>query len=282
MPLPDLGEALRHNQEQYKGPLIMGVINVTPDSFSGLSSDADPATAYDRARRFLDEGADVLDIGAESTRPGFHPVSFEEEKNRLLPALDRIAKLPVPLSIDTRSPEIIRELLPYGIQLINDASGLRNPGFVQILKHRPALLAVLMHSPENPLLHTPFDSRKIVRTVREDLRNRLESLEKEGISRTRLIVDPGLGFGKNTPGNLSLIQSIEQWSMDCSVLIGASRKRFIGEISDEPDPLEREAGTIAVQTWAHLKKVSMIRTHDVRKAHQARMVFHAILAGDTP
>lgn len=281
MPLPDIGESLRHNQETYQGPLIMGVINVTPDSFSGLPEDTDPRSAYDRARRFQDEGADLLDIGAESTRPGFSPVSFEEERSRLLPVLDYVAKLSIPLSIDTRSPEIIRTLLPYGLQIINDVSGLKNPGFHDLLRNFPHLLAVLMHVPDGPTLHnTLLSSQNVVQTVQDDFRKRIDQLERTGISRKRLIVDPGLGFGKNTRINLSLLHSIDHWAMGCQVLIGASRKRFIGEIAGEPDPLERDAGTIAIQTWAHLNKVSMIRTHDVRKARQARAVFHALLTGD--
>ncbi len=282
MPLPDIGESIRRNQEQYKGPLIMGVINVTPDSFSGLPSDADPGAAYDRARRLLDEGADVLDIGAESTRPGFLPVSYEAEKRRLLPVLDRMGTLAVPLSIDTRSPEIIRECLPYGVQIINDVGGLRNPGFTALLSQNPLLLAVLMHSPEDPMLHAAYEARGIAMTVQNDLKHRLATLEQKGISRNRLIVDPGLGFGKNTSGNIALLHALEEWSPGGPLLLGASRKRFIGEISGERDPLEREAGTIAVQIWAHLKKVSMIRTHDVRKARQARSVFQSIMTGEIP
>ncbi|MHB8543831.1 MAG: dihydropteroate synthase [Leptospirales bacterium] len=282
MPLPDIGESLRLNQETYQGPLIMGVINVTPDSFSGHPEDTDPAYAFDRARRFLDEGADVLDIGAESTRPGFIPVSLEEEKNRLLPVLDLIARLDIPLSIDTRSPEIIRILLPYGIQIINDVSGLKNLDFHQILRDHPHILAVLMHSPGDPSLHGSSSSSDIVHAVQDDFRNQINLLERGGISRKRLLVDPGLGFGKNTRTNLMLLHSIDHWAMGCQILIGASRKRFIGEIAGEPDPLERDAGTLAIQTWAHLNKVSMIRTHDVRKARQARSVFHALLTGDVP
>ncbi|MHB1927290.1 MAG: dihydropteroate synthase [Leptospirillum sp.] len=282
MPRPDLANLIRLARSHYKGPLIMGVINVTPDSFSGTSGDITPLAVWEKASRFLDQGADILDIGAESTRPGFTPVSPEEERNRLLPVLEKIASLPIVLSIDTRSPAIFRETMAYGASLINDVGMLRDKGFVDLLKEFPSLMAVLMHSP-GPSLHTPSMSESrnnlsIGESVRASLMARMQSLLGEGIDAERLILDPGLGFGKDTILNLELLRSIKVWSGGLPVLVGASRKRFIGEISGESDPLEREAGTISIQNWCHLEKVTVIRTHDVASARQARQVFHALLS----
>lgn len=282
MPRPDLANLIRLARSHYKGPLIMGVINVTPDSFSGTSGDITPLAVWEKASRFLDQGADILDIGAESTRPGFTPVSPEEERNRLLPVLEKIASLPIVLSIDTRSPAIFRETMAYGASLINDVGMLRDRGFVDLLKEFPSLMAVLMHSP-GPSLHTPSMSESrnnlsIGESVRASLMARMQSLLGEGIDAERLILDPGLGFGKDTILNLELLRSIKVWSGGLPVLVGASRKRFIGEISGESDPLEREAGTISIQNWCHLEKVTVIRTHDVASARQARQVFHALLS----
>lgn len=284
MPRPDLANLIRLNRSHYKGPLIMGVINVTPDSFSGNPVDVTPLSAWEKASRFVDEGADILDIGAESTRPGFTPVSPEEERNRLLPVLERLTSLPVVLSVDTRSPAIFRETMAYGTSLINDVGMLRHRGFVDLLKEFPSLMAVLMHSPDGPSLHTPFmqedrQNLTIGKSLRALFMTRIQSLLGEGVGSERLILDPGLGFGKDTTLNLELLRSIKTWSEGFPVLVGASRKRFIGEISGVSDPQERDAGTITIQNWCHLERVTVIRTHDVARARQARQVFHALLSG---
>ncbi|AFS54191.1 Dihydropteroate synthase [Leptospirillum ferriphilum] len=259
----------------------MGVINVTPDSFSGAPDDTDPKKACEKALKFLEEGADILDIGAESTRPDFTPTPPEEERRRLLPVLERLATLSTILSIDTRSPELFREAIPYGASLINDVGMLRHPGFVTLLKEHPSLMAILMHSPAGPSLHTPViaePDQSIADVVRSDFHARISDLARQGIEENRLILDPGLGFGKNTRMNLELLRSIKRWGNDFPVLVGASRKRFIGEIAGSKTPLDREAGTLAVQNWCHLFRVSIIRTHDVSQARQARDVFQALLS----
>ena len=278
---PDLGELLHLNRSRYTGPLIMGVINVTPDSFSGTSDDTDPEKAYRKALRFLEVGAEILDIGAESTRPGFTPVLPEEERRRLFPVLERLSNLSTILSIDTRSPDIFRETIPYGASLINDVGMLRHPGFVSILKDHPSIMAILMHSPEGPALHTTTHNeseQSVGDVVRFAIQSRIGNLVLQGIPEKRLILDPGLGFGKNTRMNLELLRSIRQWTENYPVLVGASRKRFIGEMGGSKDPLDREAGTLAIQNWCHLCGVSIIRTHEVSQARQARAVFQALLS----
>ncbi|WP_053765348.1 dihydropteroate synthase [Leptospirillum ferriphilum] len=281
MPRPDLGEVLRLNRSRYTGPLIMGVINVTPDSFSGEPDDTDPEKAYEKALKFLEEGADILDIGAESTRPGFTPTPPEEERRRLLPVLERLATLSTILSIDTRSPDLFRETIHYGASLINDVGMLRHPGFITLLKDHPSLMAILMHSPETPSLHTPVQAepeQSVEDVVRSDFLVRISDLARQGISENRLVLDPGLGFGKDTKMNLALLRTIERWGEGFPVLVGASRKRFIGEIAGSKTPFDREAGTLAVQNWCHLFRVSIIRTHNVSQARQARAVFQALLS----
>lgn len=278
---PDLKALLENQRQKYRGPLIMGVINVTPDSFSGDALSDNPGAAFDKARRFLDEGADLLDIGAESTRPGFQPIPLSEERERLLPVLDRIARLPIVLSLDTRKPEMAEESLSYGIQLLNDVGGLSDPGFPKLMKTHSDLIAVLMHSPDPPgTLHGHPLGRDAVKPVREFFTRRIDELRTDGVAPDRLLLDPGLGFGKDTVGNMTLLRTIPEWSGGRPVLLGPSRKRFLGDIAMEPVPDRRDPATLAVQIWGHTQSVSMFRTHNVSFAVQGRRVFEALRSGE--
>ncbi len=259
----------------------MGVINVTPDSFSGDALGNNPRAVFEKARRFLDEGADLLDIGAESTRPGFRPIHHPEERERLLPVLDKIALLPIVLSLDTRKPEILEESLPYGIQLINDVGGLSDPGFSRLMKEHSELLAVLMHSPEPAgTLHGKTLGKGSPKPVGEYFARRLDALRADGLDPGRFLLDPGLGFGKDTTGNLALLHSIPTWSQGHPVLLGPSRKRFLGDIAKEPVPDKRDPATLVIQIWGHTQNVAMFRTHNVSFALQGRRVFEALRSGE--
>ncbi len=278
---PDLKALLENQKKQYRGPLIMGVINVTPDSFSGDALGNNPRAVFEKARRFLDEGADLLDIGAESTRPGFRPIHHPEERERLLPVLDKIALLPIVLSLDTRKPEILEESLPYGIQLINDVGGLSDPGFSRLMKEHSELLAVLMHSPEPAgTLHGKTLGKGSPKPVGEYFARRLDALRADGLDPGRFLLDPGLGFGKDTTGNLALLHSIPTWSQGHPVLLGPSRKRFLGDIAKEPVPDKRDPATLVIQIWGHTQNVAMFRTHNVSFALQGRRVFEALRSGE--
>lgn len=255
-------------------PLIMGVINVTPDSFSrdGLHGGGPPIREY--ALRMIASGADILDIGAESSRPGAKAVTLKEERTRLMPAIEAIADLPVPLSIDTRRPEIFRETLRFGTSLINDIGGLEDPGFLSILREHPEVHAVVMHkrgTPETMQDDLRYDD--VVSEVFTYLGQRQKALVRAGIDVKRLILDPGLGFGKTREHNFSLLRHMTRLARRGPVLIGASRKRFLDGPDHDLDPEDRDIPTAAVMAWATLHKATIFRTH---RPDIARLVRHTL------
>lgn len=252
------------NLKQLTGvrPLIMGVINMTPDSFSRDGLHGKSEQVLDCARRMLDAGADILDIGAESSRPGSKPVEPEEERSRLLPALEKIAGLRVPISIDTRRPDIFREAMDYGAVLINDIGGLEDPGFISILRENEEIMGVVMHKkglPEtmqrDPVYHD------VVSEVRDYLEKRVRILGEAGVSPDRLILDPGIGFGKTAEHNFTLLRHMDTFAQMGPLLIGPSRKRFLDGPRHDLSPSERDIPTAAVMAWATLNNASLFRTH---------------------
>ncbi len=275
---PDLRSILTLAQEGGKPlPLIMGIINLTPDSFSQDGLLTKDASIVDYARHLVDSGADILDIGASSTRPGSKPVPLEEERSRLFPAIEALSEISVPLSIDTRRPEIFQEALPLGASLINDVGGLMDPGFMTILKENPNVMAVVMHmqgTPETMQRHPTYTH--VISEVRDFLRSRKTALGQEGIDPSRLIFDPGLGFGKTLDHNLALLRQIEDFSELGPILVGPSRKRFLDDPAHPLPPEDRDISTGAVVAWCTLHKTAMIRTHRPDIAWQVRRVLRSI------
>lgn len=259
----------------------MGVMNVTPDSFSGDGLTGKPAQVYEHAMRMIDAGSDILDIGAESSRPGAKPVTEEEERSRLLPALERIADVPVPISIDTRRPSVFREAMDFGATLINDIDGLVHPDFLAILRNYPEILAVLMHKKGSPetMQENPVYA-DVVGEVRATLKGRIAALGQAGIARERLILDPGLGFGKTSRHNFSLLRHLDAFTDLGPLLIGPSRKRFLSGPDHDLLPEERDIPTAAVMAWATLNRGSLFRTHRPDLAFLVRRTLRAILDAD--
>ena len=249
-------------------PLVMGILNLTPDSFS---DGGDYQTgAADRARALFDEGADIVDVGAESTRPGAAEVSEEEELKRLGPVLDIIKDLPGPVSVDTRKASVMTAALKAGVGLINDVSALTfEPSSMAAAK--PAGGIVLMHALGTPkTMQDDPEYNDVLLDVYDYLEDRIEACVKAGIPRDHLIIDPGIGFGKTTSHNLDLIRGLALFhGLGVPVLFGASRKRFIGELTGANDPKDRLAGSIAAALLAAGQGAQIIRVHDVHETRQA-------------
>lgn len=267
-------------------PLVMGVVNVTPDSFSDGGRHLEPAAASDHALRLLEEGADLLDLGAESTRPGggiygagARPVSAEEERRRLIPVLRRLrSQTGAPLSVDTRKASVAREALDEGADLVNDVSSLGDPEMAPLVASRRAPI-VLMHSRgELSSMQRGIQFRDVVGEVRQELEGALTAAVSRGISRELILVDPGIGFGKTPAQNLTLLARLDALrALDRPILIGASRKSFIGHLTGQP-AAERLAGSLAAAGWACLGGAQVLRVHDVAETVRFLAVWTAIAA----
>lgn len=259
-------------------PLIMGVLNVTPDSFSDGGWFAQPDEAIARAFQMVEEGADIVDVGAESTRPGAAAVEAEEEIRRLLPVIKALAEqLPAPLSLDTRKSRVAERFLDMGVDLINDTSGLEFDARMAEVAARRGCVLVINHMRGTPrtMQQAPrYDdvSAEVCRSLRE----RLERALRAGVLEERVILDPGIGFGKRVEDNLDLLARLEEIrSLGRPILIGCSRKSFLGELTGRASG-ERRAATTATTALAALRGVKMVRVHDVRDAVDALKVLDAI------
>lgn len=257
-------------------PLVMGVVNVTPDSFSdgGLFADASRAVAH--ARRLVEEGADILDIGGESTRPGAAPVSLDEERRRVLPVLEALAGGSVPVSVDTRKPALMREMIAAGAAMVNDVTALSAPGALEAVTGS-AVAVCLMHMQGEPgTMQANPSYGDVVREVRGYLAGRVAAAEAAGIARDRIVVDPGFGFGKTLEHNLALLASLREFRLPgVALLAGLSRKAMLGRLTGR-EPLDRvhasvAAALLAVQDGAHI-----VRVHDVAATRDALAVWNAV------
>ncbi|MGE0310935.1 MAG: dihydropteroate synthase [Lautropia sp.] len=257
-------------------PLVMGVLNVTPDSFSDGGLHADPARAIDAARRMVDEGADIIDIGAESTRPGAEPVSPDREWARLEPVLDGLRDLGRPLSVDTRRAEVMRRALAAGVDIVNDIEGFADPASVAAFAAGGAG-AVIMHMRGEPqtMQQDPV-YRDVVAQVRQFLGTRAENLIQSGVDASRICVDPGFGFGKTLEHNVALLARLDALAgLGFPVLAGVSRKSMIGQLTGRP-PGERLVGSVAAALVAVANGASVVRVHDVASTVDALAVWNAV------
>jgi dihydropteroate synthase len=261
-------------------PCVMGVLNVTPDSFSDGGRFHDIGQALAHAHRMIDEGAAIIDIGGESTRPGSNPVDVDEELRRVLPLVRSLAhKVSVPISVDTTKPQVMQAVIDAGAGMINDILALRTRGALEAVADSK-VAACLMHIQGEPRT-MQFGPRyqDVVREVHEFLRERLDACEAAGIGRDRLVIDPGFGFGKALPHNLSLLSNLDRFlDLDVPVLAGLSRKSMIGTITGRPFD-QRLHGSIALATIAILKGARIIRAHDVAPAVDAVKIATAVIGG---
>jgi dihydropteroate synthase len=254
-------------------PLVMGVLNVTPDSFSDGGRFLDPAAALEQASRMVAEGADILDIGAESTRPygGAVAVPSEEEIRRLTPVLPAAVALGVPVSIDTMKARVAEWAVAAGAAIVNDVWGLQREGALAQVVAERGLPVIIMHNRDaaDPAID-------IVADVAAFFSRSLEIARRAGIAREKIVLDPGIGFGKTAEQSLTAIARIGEFkSFGLPLLVGASRKRFIDKVSPAP-PDQRLGGSIAAHVLALLGGAAIIRTHDVAETVQALRVAAAI------
>lgn len=260
-------------------PHIMGILNVTPDSFSDGSCFFDPDKAVARALEMEDNGADSIDIGGESTRPFAPSVDEDEESRRVVPVIERLAtRLRVPISIDTTKASVAQRAIDAGAEIVNDISGCTfDPRMLEVVAGS-AVGLVIMHTRGTPVeMQRDTSYAAIVPEVILFLRERLSAATAAGIPLERIVVDPGIGFGKNVQGNLEILRNLEQFSSLCRpLLIGTSRKSFIGTILDR-EVGDRAFGTAATIALAVAKGASIFRVHDVRAMRDVAMLADAVM-----
>lgn len=265
-------------------PQVMGIVNVTPDSFSDGGAHDTLEAAVAHGLRLVAEGADLLDIGGESTRPGADEVSLEDELRRVIPVIERLAEeTELPISIDTSKPEVMRAAVEAGAGMINDVYGLRRDGALEAAAAL-GVPVVLMHMQGEPRsMQVAPDYDDVVGDVHRFLAERIFAAEMAGIDKKRIIVDPGFGFGKNTAHNLALLAQLERFSeLGMPVLVGLSRKRSIGELTGREQPLERVSGSVAAHLIAAQRGAKILRVHDVAATVDALKIWNAVAAVPMP
>ena len=272
----------RHLEISFPRPsMVMGVVNVTPDSFSDGGRFLDPALALRHARQLIEEGADIIDVGGESTRPGALPVGEEEELARVIPVITQLAlESTIPISVDTMKPAVARAAITAGACIINDVAASRSdPGMWRIVAETGAGY-VVMHMQGTP--QTMQDQpayADVVGAVGEFFGERLQRLAGAGVVAEQVILDPGLGFGKTAGHNLQLLAALESFTKwNRPLLLGVSRKSFIARVAAETETASRLPGSLACACWGIQAGGNIVRTHDVADTRRALRMTEAILA----
>lgn len=261
-----------------RGPAVMGILNATPDSFSDGGLHLDPGRAVAAGLRMIEDGAAILDIGGESTRPGSVPVPSDEERRRVVPVIAALAGVGMPLSVDTRNAATMAAALDAGATVVNDVSALSyDPRALPLVAARGCPV-VLMHMRGTPATMTGLTGYgDIVNEVLDELAARVAAAENAGIRRANIAVDPGIGFAKTPQGSVALLRGLSAFrTLGCPILVGASRKGFIGQLSGVADPADRAAGSIAAGLYALSQGASILRVHDVAAMVQAVRVWQGL------
>jgi dihydropteroate synthase len=265
-------------------PRVMGIVNVTPDSFADGGEYATTQTAIAHGLKLAEEGADVLDIGGESTRPGAQDVSIDEELHRVIPVIEALSqRTSLPISIDTSKPEVMRAAIAAGAGMINDVHALRRDGALEAAATLgvPVVLMHMLGEPRSMQDAPQYDD--VVADVHRFLAERIFSAEMAGISKKNIVVDPGFGFGKTSAHNLLLLAQLERFTeLGVPLLAGLSRKRTIGELTGRDDPHERIHGSIAAALIAAQRGAMVLRVHDVAATVDALKVWSAVAAQPMP
>ena len=262
-------------------PLVMGIVNITPDSFSDGGWHLQRGAALAHARQLIAEGADMLDIGGESTRPGAQPVSVQEELDRVLPVIEGLRGAampisPIPISIDTRKPEVMRAAIAAGVQMVNDINALQDAAAMNAVAAGNAAVC-LMHKQGDPqTMQAQPHYQNVVTEVSAFLRERIAAAESAGIQRKRIVIDPGFGFGKTLEHNLTLLRELKKLTeLGVPVLAGLSRKSMLGALTGQ-DVAQRLPASIAAALIAVQHGAKIVRVHDVRATVDALKVWNAV------
>lgn len=258
---------------------LMGVLNVTPDSFSDGGKFLKVEDAVRRGIKIAEEGADIIDVGGESTRPGSGPATIEEELSRVIPVIETLSKkIDIPISIDTYKSEVAKKALDAGAEMINDISALRFDPKMKEVAAEYQVPIVLMHikgTPKN-MQENPY-YEDVVKEITEYLKESIQMAKNGGIQEENIIIDPGIGFGKRLEDNLNILKNLEKFSiLNCPILVGPSRKSFIGKILDLPVE-ERLDGSLAALAVAIMNGANIVRVHDVKESRRVAGLVDAIL-----
>jgi len=257
-------------------PLVMGIVNVTPDSFSDGGYHSTANTAIEHALQLIADGADILDIGGESTRPGAATVSEQEELDRVLPVLEGLRGVTVPISIDTYKPAVMRAAILAGASMVNDVNALQADGALQVISQSDVAVC-LMHKQGTPQTMQQGPAyRDVVEEVNAFLRDRVTAAEAAGITRKRIVIDPGFGFGKTVEHNLALLRGLGAFrELDVTLLVGLSRKSMLGAITGR-EVNDRMAASVAAALLSVQRCANIVRAHDVRETVDALKIWNAV------
>jgi dihydropteroate synthase len=257
-------------------PLIMGVLNVTPDSFSDGGKYIELNQALNHAKALISEGADLLDIGGESTRPGAQPVSLEDERRRVLPVLNALAGGVIPISIDTQKPQLMREAVTAGASMINDVCGFRADGAFEAVANSDAAICIMHMQGEPRSMQQAPHYDDVTGEVREYLAGRVLAAQQSGIGTDRIVIDPGFGFGKTMEHNLAMVRELRKFrGIGSALLVGISRKSMLGKMTGR-DPLQRVHASTAAALIAVQNGAQIVRVHDVAATRDALAVLAAV------
>ena len=268
--------------ENYEKTRLMGIINISPDSFYEQSRCNSTDEVLQKAEKMIREGADFLDLGAESSRPGSKPISEQEEIDKLIPVISSLVKITdIPISVDTYKPIVAKETLQAGAKIINDITGLqKTPEMADVISKFDAGV-ILMHMKGSPITMQKNPSYKnVIQEVKEFLEQSVKISKEAGIFSDQIAIDPGIGFGKKQKHNLEILSKLEKFiELGKPILIGVSRKSFIGNILNLP-PERRLEGSLAASVIGITKGASILRTHDVKETRNAIKVAEAIIKGE--
>jgi len=258
--------------------LVMGVINVTPDSFSDGGRFRNPDRALAHARRLVDDGAHLLDVGGESTRPGAEPVSAEQEIRRVIPVIEAIrAELEVPVSIDTMKPEVMRQAVAAGAGLINDVNGLRDPGALATAAALEVPVCIMHMQGQPRTMQQAPEYTDVVEALLMFFRERVRACVDAGIDERNLVLDPGFGFGKTLNHNLALLAGLDRFrEFGLPILAGLSRKSMLGKLTGRKQPGDRTAASVAAAVLAIERGADIVRVHDVAETVDAVKLVEAL------
>lgn len=257
-------------------PLVMGIVNVTPDSFSDGGQHLQREAALAHARQLIAEGADIIDIGGESTRPGAQPVGLQEELDRVLPIIEGLRGAPVPVSIDTCKPQVMQAAIAAGVQMVNDINALQDAAAMQAVAASDVAVC-LMHKQGDPqTMQRQPHYEDVVAEVEEFLRGRIAAAEAAGIGRERIVIDPGFCFGKTLEHNLDLLRQLDRLrELGAPLLAGLSRKSMLGALTGQ-DVEHRVSASVAAALIAVQRGAAIVRVHDVRETVDALKIWNAV------